>query len=195
MREVVGSLTQLRDIDAVIREGVRTQDRARRRQVVSILLIKPDGKALCLCVAEGAIRDQRLNLSPPQGGIELGESYYGAASRELYEELGVGIVGRVLYLGSTIRVLPPDHRHVDKFDDCHHHWVATFANTDKLHPRDSQEKACWHYLDTLESLSQVSMSKDKGVMFSAAFKKLISISGDPYLIRPDRFGVSGTMAA
>ncbi len=195
MREEVGSFTQLRDINAVIREGVRTQARSRRRQVVSILLVKQDGKAICLCVAKGALRDQRLNLSPPQGSIERGELLHEATLRELREELDVSFVGKILYLGSAIRVLPPDHRHAKRFDDCHHHWVAAFANSDRLRPSDSQAEACWHYLDTLDSLSQVSMSKDKAGMFSAAFKKLISISGDPYLIRPERFGVNTAMVA
>lgn len=193
MREVVGSFAQLNNVGLVIREERRTN--SRRRQVVSILLIKPSGKALCLCVANGAIRDQRLNLSPPQGGIEPGELLYGATVRELHEELDVGIVGRVVYLGSMIRALPSGHRHAVEFNDCHHHWVAVFAGTNKLRPRDSQEKACWHYLDTLESLSQVSMSKDKALMFNAALKQLLHISRDPYLIRQDQFGVNITMVA
>lgn len=189
MREVVGSFAQLKNVGSVIREEMKTQK--RRRQVVSILLVKPDGKAVCLCVAKGAIRDQRLNMSPPQGGIKRGESLYKAAARELREELDVSIMGDVVYLGSIVRVLPSDHRHVAKFDDCHHHWVAAFAGTGKLRPRDSQAEASWNYLDTLESLSQVSMSKDKGIMFSAACQKFISLSGkNPHIVYPEQLGLS-----
>lgn len=193
MREVVGSFAQLKNVGSVIRGEMVTH--LRRRQVVSILLIKPDGKALCLCVAEGAIKDKRLNLSPPQGGIESGELLYGATARELHEELNVNIVGRVMYLGSVLRILSGNHRHSTQFDDCHHHWVGVFAGTDKLRPRDSQAEACWHYLDTLESLSQVSMSKEKAFMFNAARRQLLHISKDPYLIRQDQFAINNTMVA
>ena len=188
MREVVGSFARLKDVGLVIREERKTH--LRRRQVVSVMLIKPDGKALCLCVAKGAIRDQRLNMSPPQGGIRRGESLSKAAPRELLEELDVSIMGRVTYLGSILRVLPSDHRHAAKFNDCHHHWVAVFASSDKLRPRDSQAEASWNYLDTLESLSQVSMSKDKATMFNAARKELLRISKDSLLIRQEQFGVN-----
>lgn len=188
MREVVGSFAQLKNVRSVIKEESRIHQ--RRRQVVNVLLIKPNGRALCLCVAEGAIKDQRLNLCPPQGGIELHESINNAAIREVGEEVAVAVVGKIIYLGSIIRVLPSDHRHAAQFNDCHHHWVAAFSDSYHLKPQSPQAVARWHYFDTLEDAAQTPMSPAKAAMFNAARAKLVSISGDPLFVRHELFGIN-----
>lgn len=188
MREVVGSFAQLKNVRSIIKEESRIHQ--RRRQVVNVLLISPNGRALCLCVAEGAIKDQRLNLCPPQGGIELHESINNAAIREVAEEVAVAVVGKIIYLGSMIRDLPSDHRHAVQFDDCHHHWVAAFSSSYDLQPKPPQVVAKWHYFKTLEDSTQTPMSKDKARMFNAARAKLVSICGDPLLVRQELFGIN-----
>ena len=193
MREVVGSFIELKNVDSVIRRERKIHP--RWRQVVNVLLIIPTGRALCLCVAEGAIKDQRLNLSPIQGGIEVDEQLNDAAKREVDEEVSVGLAGDVVYLGSVLRILPPDHRHAIEFDKCHHHWVAAFSASYHLQPQPPQAVARWHYFDTLEDAAQTPMSTAKATMFNAARAKLVSVSDNTYLIDHKRFGLSVAQAA
>ncbi len=181
-----GSLVRLANVGNTIKEEMSSLK--RRRQVVSVLLINPNGKAICLCASSKAISDGRLNLSPPQGQIEQGELIYGATVRELREELGVTISGQVIYLGSTVRELPADHPHREEFDEFHYHWTAVFAETASLCPAEQFESARWHYLTEMSTVQQLSMSKDKAAMFAEARQELVLLSKDPYLIRKERLG-------
>ncbi|MCB9819501.1 NUDIX hydrolase [Candidatus Nomurabacteria bacterium] len=153
-----------------------------RRQVASIVLLNPAGKALCLTMSERATQDGRLNLSPLQGGIEKNESLYSAVVREVREEIGVGVSGKVLYLGSAIRTLGPDHKRRDQFKEYHHHWVVTFADSYTLSPQPPLLLADWYYFDTLKSISH-SMSESKRQMLQGALTDVFRISGDHQLVR------------
>ncbi|PIR86132.1 hypothetical protein COU14_00525 [Candidatus Kaiserbacteria bacterium CG10_big_fil_rev_8_21_14_0_10_44_10] len=153
-----------------------------RRQVASILVLNPVGKAICLAMSEKAEQDGRLNLSPLQGGIEKNESLYSAVIREVREEVGVGVSGKVLYIGSAVRTLGPDHKRRNQFKEYHHHWVVTFADSHTLSPQPPLQSADWYYFDTLVSICH-SMSEAKRQMFQGALASVYGISGDRQLVR------------
>lgn len=165
MRENVGSFIRLNNPDKIISEEMlRFND---RRQVVSILLLNPGNTAMCLCLADGARLDHKLNLSPLQGGIESGEKLYDAAKREIKEEVMLS-TDIIIYLGSAIRDLPVGHRLSKQYKQFHHHWVYARATSSSLRAQPPLAEARWQYFDTLDSVSQVAMSKDKATMFKHA---------------------------
>ncbi len=177
------AFNKLSFVDSIVEgERIKRGD-VRIRQVVSVLTIKPDGKAMALCMAEGAKVDGKLNISPPQGAIHRHEPVVGAAIRTINVELGVGVSSPPVYLGSARRKLPADHKRAKWFDEYHHHWVAIFADSYDFNPKSSFCKTNWYFLDSLDYLASTSMSKDKAAMFQSALKSLIEISGNRFLVR------------
>lgn len=166
-----------------------------RRQVVSVLLISPDGKRGWLGTPSKALQDGRYNITPPQGGVEKGESVYDAAARELEEELGLSVLSAdVVYLGSVVRQLPEDHKHFPRYTEAHHHWVCVHSPHDKVMCREPFANGGWYPLDTMRSQAQLRMvptSEAKAEMYLMALRALQNRVGDLHLIRrgailPDR---------
>lgn len=189
----LGSFVTLNFVDSII--AAERISRPRRRQVVSILMIQPTGKAVCLAMSEGSQVDGRLNMSPPQGEIEKYESLYSSAVREAREEITVSISGKVLYLGSIVRQLETDHKRAKDFDEYHYHWVATFADHPNLLPQPPLLSAGWYHFDTLASVSKFSMSEEKGMMFRLALQTLFKHSGDKQLVRKKVVNRPGALLA
>lgn len=181
----LGSFGKIAFVDYTIREEVNSYP--RRRQVVDVLLIAKYGQDICLCLPEGAKKDGRLNLSPPQGGVEKGETLAQAAVRELYEELGIRIASPVSYLGSAIRKLRDDHKQASSFDEYHHHFVAVFSSSHRMSLDASVAEAGWHHFSNLENVARFSMSKEKGVMTLAAVKELLLVSNGAIPLPRDIF--------
>lgn len=181
----LGTFANITYIDSFI-EGERDKF-PRRRQVVSILAVNPAGKAICLSMSDAAKEDGRLNVSPLQGGIERFESLSAATIRELREEVKLGIAGKVIYLGSVLRPLPPGHQKRKDFDEYFHHWVAVSAASDHLEAQPPLYSAGWYHFDTLASVSAFNMSTYKAEMFRAALRALAKRSGDSQLVRRNLF--------
>ena len=154
----------------------------QRCQQVAVLLISPDGKRLCLTLPDKALKDQRLNLSPPQGKVERNESLQSAAIREVREEVSADIVTPVAYLGSIMRQIDESHPKGHKFDQLHYHWVVGFAASYSLEAQPPLVEARWQYLDSMRNNMRL-MSPEKWEMFSLALQKLQTLSRDPALVR------------
>lgn len=177
----VGSFEVYRYPNEVAREEI--DNHPRRRQVASIILISPTGQEMCLCVHEGAKRDRRLNMSPPQGGLEPGEQLEHTVIRELREELGVNVGSHPIYLGSVLRKLPDHHSRAAEYDDYHHHWFAVFALNNKLYAQTPITEASWWRFDTVRSCAIDILSKDKAPMTLSALRELAKRTNDPVLVR------------
>ncbi len=184
LMRLIGSFTRYEPIGEQIRRERRSF--LLRRQVVSVLLISRDGKRICLEMSERAFKDSRYNMSPPQGGIEVGESVYDAAARELKEELDVTVSpAAVVYISSVVRQLPEDDKHRPRFVEAHHHWVAAHVSNDKLSARPPQAAAGWYPIYTISSQAQLYMSPTKGEMTVGALKELTKRVKDQEFIRPE----------
>ncbi|OGG41514.1 hypothetical protein A2837_03370 [Candidatus Kaiserbacteria bacterium RIFCSPHIGHO2_01_FULL_46_22] len=173
----------------------------KTRQVVAVILLAPDGKRLCLIMPEAAKEDGKLNLSSPQGEIEDYESIWSAASRHLYNELGVDMCGPVVYLGSSHRRLPTDHHRAQQYRHYRYHWVSAYASGHTLHPKVQLAKANWYDIGAVDYLSKC-MSDQKGAMFKGAVTTLQKKVSNNHLIRksilendPDRLLGTDTMQA
>lgn len=173
----------------------------KTRQVVSVILLAPDGKRFCLTMCEAAKADGRLNLSPPQGGIEEYESIWAATNRVIWEELHVNMQGPVIYLGNQRRGLSADHHRFGQYRYYRYHWVSAYSSGYYLKPEIPLAKVNWYYFDAIDYLTKC-MSKEKGEMFRQAVTILQKKAGSNTLIRrsvlednPDRLSGTDTVRA